>query len=293
MPGPEGEPGSGSGGGLEAGAEFRHVILTRFNLATPGRESDLRNRPGWLARRFEIFERHCLPAVAAQAGVDTARDFTWIIFFDKDTPQAFKDRVERCRAVQPFHPYYTGLFPAEGWPNAVREVLGDHVAPWLLTTRLDNDDGLARDYVARLHAAVRGAPRVRGAFNFTHGFVLGEGRLYAHTHPSNAFASWLEPFDAGARTANSIPHMDLAQHGTVTQVGGPGAWLQVIHGENVSNKIRGRRIDPKAALERFPAEVLGPLAPAGAAGIAIENLVLTPLRDLRDRALALRRARVR
>ena len=32
--------------------DFAHVVTTRFNLATPGRESAFRNRPGWLAERF-------------------------------------------------------------------------------------------------------------------------------------------------------------------------------------------------------------------------------------------------
>ncbi len=50
---------------------FTHLILTRFNLATPGRESAIRNRPGWLAERFDLFERICLPSVASQ----TCRDF--------------------------------------------------------------------------------------------------------------------------------------------------------------------------------------------------------------------------
>ena len=52
--------------------------------------------------------------------------------------------------------------------------------PWLLTTRFDNDDALAGDFVARLQAAVAAAaPPARGSWNFPRGFVLEGGKLYA------------------------------------------------------------------------------------------------------------------
>jgi hypothetical protein len=270
---------------MAAAPDFTHVIMTRFNLATPGRESDIRNRPGWLAGRFDLFERYCLPTLAAQ----TVQDFEWVIYFDEGTPAEFRERIERCRAVRPFTPYYTPLFPADGWPRSLRETL-PAPRPWLLTTRLDNDDGLAVDFVARLHAAVRtaGAPE-RGSFNFTNGFIMEGPRLYALAHPSNAFGSWLEPWDDAMRTAPSIHHMHMAEHGPVTQIDGPGAWLQVVHGGNVSNRVRGRRVGLREAQGRFPPAPIAQLRPAGRAEMLLENLALAPLRANRDRAASLAR----
>ena len=105
--------------------------------------------------------------------------------------------------------------------------------------------------------------------------VIEDGRVYAHAHPSNAFASWLEPWYDAARTCMSINHMRMAEHGPVLQVGGPAAWLQVVHGGNVSNKVRGRRVGPEAVRDRFPPEVPGRLRASSATGIALENLPLT------------------
>lgn len=110
--------------------DFTHVLMTRFNLATPGRESAIRNRPGWLAQRFDLFERYCLPSVAAQ----TVRDFKWIIYFDKDTPEDFRARIERLREVFPFTPYFTGLFPGTGWRESITATL-PRDTPMLLTSR--------------------------------------------------------------------------------------------------------------------------------------------------------------
>lgn len=269
---------------MQVGRDFRHVILTRFNLATPGRESAIRNQPGWLAGRFALFERYCLPTLAAQ----TVGDFRWIVYFDEATPEPFRARIEAARRVADFHPYFTPIFPGERWGISVREILGagGGAVPWLLSTRLDNDDGLAVDFVARVQAAVAGfgAPR-RAAFNVTNGYVFDGRRAYALAHPSNAFASLLEPWEA-ARTVSDVQHMRLAEQGPVVQVAGPGGWLQVVHGGNVSNKIRGRRVPPSELAGRFPPGIdLG--APASAAAIAAENLLLAPLRGARDRAAGL------
>ena len=271
---------------MQVGTDFVHVILTRFNLATPGRESAIRNQPGWLAGRFELFERYCLPTLAAQ----TVRDFRWIVYFDEETPEPFRARIEACRRVADFHPYFTPMFPGEHWPVSVNAVLGQgRRPPWLLSTRLDNDDGLAVDFVARLQAAVSSAPPRQGSFNVTNGYVFDGRRTYALAHPSNAFASLVEPRDA-ARTVSDVQHMHLAEAGPITQIGGPGGWLQVVHGGNVSNKIRGRRVPPAGLAGRFPAALgLGAADGGSGVGIAAENLLLAPLRDARDRAAGLLR----
>ena len=280
--------------GMVPGRDFTHVVMTRFNLPTPGKESRIRSRPGWLDERGDLFERYCLPSVAAQTvNALEPRPFHWMVFFDVETPPAFRERIEGWRAVFPFTPYFTPHFEAEGWPRSLRETFGGTgdrgPTPWLLTTRFDSDDALSQDHVARLQAALAAREPERASWNLTQGFVLSGGRVYAHEHLSNAFGSWLEPWDASARTCMSINHMKMAEHGPVHQIGGPAAWLQVVHGGNVSNKIRGRRVSGARARGQFPDRVLGPLREDSEARILLENAVLTPLRDARDGAIALLR----
>ena len=268
-----------------------HVLMTRFNLATPGREAAIRNKPDWLATRFRLFEAFCLPSVAEQS----TRDFTWIIYFDKDTPQAFKDRVADLQKAVPFEAYYTGLFPASGWPQSLTEVLGARlgaVPPVVLTSRLDNDDALARDYMERTAAAAVGqvaAPRV--GIVITNGYIRSATSAYRISHPCNAFASWLERVDqqGGPLTAMGISHVDAADFGPLLQVPGPGGWLQVVHGGNVSNKVRGVRVGPDGLAARFPVGALAGLQPATGLALAADNLVLSPLRSWRDRLYGLAR----
>lgn len=264
------------GNQIERGSRaITHVLLTRFNLATPGRESRLRLKPDWLGHRFDLFERHCLPCVAEQ---ETPPD-RWLIFFDKATPQPFRDRIERCRGTVPFTPVFCDPTEDADWKQTIFGALHDGVEEWLLTTRLDNDDGLARDFCRRLRDAARteldrraGQGPGRVVLNFTAGVVLAGDRLYLHHHPSNAFASLLEPW-ASALTIVHWPHMVLSSHAPVEQIAGPPGWLQVVHDRNVSNRVRGWRIDASEIAELFPDTALGSPRSVTASARWVENVV--------------------
>ena len=277
---------------MQTSHRFQHIILTRFNLATPGRESELRNRPGWLARRFDLFETYCIPSVAMQS----CKEFTWIIYFDNETPDEFRDRVDALRKLAPFTPYYTDLFDSGGWARSVRETLTS-MPPWLLTTRLDNDDALAFDYVERVQTAAAEhstkSAEERVAFVITNGFIRNDGLLFAISHPSNAFASLLESTRPEAKaeflTAAGIKHMELEKSGKVVQISGPGGWLQVVHGENVSNKIRGKLITRSKAAGRFHDEALIGIVDDFNIADRLKQISIAPIRMVRDRLLHLLR----
>lgn len=263
-------------------APFRHVLMTRFNLATPGREFSIRTQPGWLEGRFELFERYCLPSVAAQ----TRRAFDWIIYFDVDTPQVFKDRIVALQEVFPFRAYYTPLFPETGWRDSIRSEL-DPQEGLLLTTRLDSDDALAVDFFERLHAEIAAKGHAPGAYNFQQGLIRSGPAMYQMAHDCNPFFSYLEPNAGDFRTAPSIHHMRIADAGPVFQIAGAPAWMQVIHDTNVSNKVRGWRVAPSPALEAsFPPETVAGLAPLSLVE-RVSEAVLGPARALRDALVAM------
>lgn len=257
---------------------FEHVLMTRFNLATPGYESELRNQEGWLEERFALFEKICLPSVASQ----TKTDFSWIIYFDVDTPSPFKARVEELKKQFPFHAYYTHLFPSSGWSRSIHEVL-EPESDLVLTTRLDNDDALTSDHIERLHHAVEENKFMLGGYNFRTGYIISNRKLYRLTHPRNAFFSWLAPTAEEIKTAPAIQHMELFQHGPVFQIEGDGAWVQIVHGSNVSNKTRGWRVSPTILNEYFPVGLKKDLQEVIPAELLVENLFWAWPRNLRDK----------
>ncbi|MEM1060752.1 MAG: glycosyltransferase, partial [Planctomycetota bacterium] len=66
---------------MPAARQIRHVILTRFNLRSSGREAKYRATAGWMDERFDLFEKFTVPSINAQ----TDQDFVWFVFFDAET----------------------------------------------------------------------------------------------------------------------------------------------------------------------------------------------------------------
>ncbi|CCH29854.1 glycosyltransferase [Actinosynnema sp. NPDC047251] len=211
-----------------------HVILTRFNLPSVGAESIVRAREGWLTERVGLFERYCLPSVRAQ----TSANFEWIIYFDPESPRWLKDRIEQHGDA------YTPVFREQVSREELVEDLGKLFpvrGDGLITTNLDNDDGLASNFVARL----QGDPPTgrRTALYLANGLVKSPEGLFAHHDKDNAFASVRESWDAPI-TCWADWHNRLDRHAEVVSLGGAPGWLQVVHGGNVSNRTRGRLVAP-------------------------------------------------
>ncbi|MGM1065336.1 glycosyltransferase [Saccharothrix sp. Mg75] len=250
-----------------------HVVLTRFNLPSVGAESVVRAQEGWLTKRVGLFERYCLPSVAAQ----TCPDFRWLIYFDPESPGWLKDRIAAHGDA------YTPVFRTQ----VSREELLEDVAKLfptrgdeLITTNLDNDDGLAADFVARLRAVPSTGRRT--ALYLANGLVKSPGGLFSHHDPDNAFASvresWADPVTCWADW-----HNRLHRHAEVVSLGGAPGWLQVVHGGNVSNRTRGRLVSPAPHRALFGAALDDVPEPAGRV-VARDRFVGHPLRVARDGA---------
>jgi hypothetical protein len=208
---------------------FRHVILTRFNVKIeqappPGQD--------WLEHRFSLFERFCLPSVTAQ----TCTDFDWILFCDPEIPPQYLNRLRaytRHSTVRPI--YFRNRFDQAMVRAAVAELARGYTH--LITTRLDNDDAICRTFVETIRSHFRS--QQFEFLNFTNGFIWQDGRIWSGRHSSNAFISLVEE----ARNYSTVycgNHMELGQQGPIVQIAEPAAWLQVVHGRNISNQAWGR-----------------------------------------------------
>lgn len=250
-----------------------HVLLTRFNLPSRGHESVVRARENWLRDRVVLFERYCLPSVLGQS----CRDFTWLIYFDPQSPAWLLDWVGGHEAEGHFRAVLREEVSRADLLADIRTASG-RCRGDLLTTNLDNDDSLARDFVARLQEVeTRG---VRTALYLGDGLVLREQRIYRRVDPHNAFCSVREGGE-DAVTCWSDWHNLLPRHMPTVVVRGEPAWLQVIHGTNVSNRVRGRRARPSDHRGAFPGLLDGMPDPTRRE-LTHEVLVGTPSRALRE-----------
>lgn len=228
-----------------------HFLLTRFNLKiefdcakgqTEGRGLD----PEWLARRFSLFDRYCVPSVARQ----TVSDFTWLVYFDPQTPEPFRSRIEQYRRIRQFVPVFLPKYDIELVRKSIRERLRPETTA-VITSRVDNDDMIARRYLAEVRRALAGERF--GFVNFPDGFQYAGGRLYPAYSRSNPFISLIEPRDE-LRTVLCVPHVEIAEQWQVKQIESTRTWLQVVHDGNVYNTVDfpDRRWPIALALRHYP-----------------------------------------
>jgi putative rhamnosyltransferase len=221
-----------------------HVLLTRFNLPSVSAESIIRAKDGWLQQRVELFERYCLPSVRSQ----TNKEFHWIIYFDPESPEWLMRRIREHRPLGLYEPFFRSSVNRAELCADIRTVVGVPRAE-LITTNLDNDDGLATDFIDRIQLAGRKGERT--ALYIAEGLIKSENKLYTFNDPRNAFCSVRETWKSPI-TCWSNWHNLLGENWPVIEIGGKPGWLQVIHGRNVSNRIRGKRVFSSDHIDRFP-----------------------------------------
>ncbi|GGK71224.1 glycosyltransferase [Ornithinimicrobium pekingense] len=261
-----------------------HVLLTRFNLPSGGVEARIRASDAWLERRVALFARYCAPSVAVQAGPRPR----WIVYLDPESPGWLVDALSPYVDTGLFTPLYRAEVPPATLRADLRAVTRG--ADLLVTTNLDNDDGLAVNFSERVRRAAA-ASTERRALYLTHGLIKGPEGVYARTDRVNAFCSVVEPARQPV-TCWADWHNRLSRHMPVTELGGPPAWLQVIHGTNVSNRVRGRLVSPSPWTHLFPFALDDMPLPRRRL-LVHDRLVRAPLRSARDVSRALvRRAAV-
>ncbi|MGW5238129.1 glycosyltransferase [Monashia sp. NPDC004114] len=279
-------PHDGPDGGTEPAAsgtgpmKLNHVVLTRFNLPSAGYESLLREKEGWLRSRVELFERYCLPSMRAQAGADAA----WIIYFDPASPAWLMDWIERTNQGD-FMPILRATVSYEDRMADIRAAAVD-LGDMLVTSNLDNDDAVASDFLARVQAAA--APGVRTAIYLADGLIAQDGRVYHRVDRDNAFCSVAEPWDfAGDKPATCWlrAHNRLGETMRVVSLRGRPGWLQVVHGANVSNRVRGRMVSPTRYRSQF-GSLLDDFPEPSALRLARDRVLSGPLRAARETSRA-------
>ncbi len=251
-----------------------HVLLTRFNLPSVGPESLIRAQDGWLRDRVELFERHTVPSVRAQSA---AARVHWLVFLDRESPRWLIERLTPLVDEGLLHPVFGEQFTNDEVVAEARALTGG-TGDVLLTTNLDNDDALAVDFAERLHQLVTSS-RTEALYLST-GIILTADEAYLRHDPHNAFVSVVEPWE-DAKTVWRDWHNRLHLQMPVRVADGAPAWLQVIHGRNVSNRVRGKLIDAASYRDCFPGQLDAVRSPTRG-GLLRDRLVRVPLRAAKE-----------
>ncbi|GAA6137342.1 hypothetical protein NBRC116583_10890 [Arenicella sp. 4NH20-0111] len=262
----------------KATADILHIVLTRFNLPSKGRERKLRQSSAWLDERFTLFESVCLPSMAAQ----TSQDFLWLVFFDSQTSDAHQARAKNMVKA---HKNIRLIWLRGSLHSAINSII-DEVAEkqtkTLITTRLDNDDALNKNFIHHIHRIQSTIPINESRIvNFDNGIVFSNGRAYEHRDTSNAFTTLVEPFSSNNNTIWKKQHTRLSELADIINIEQPAMWLQVIHNRNISNRVRGYRVNNQVVAQNFSTD-LTPLPEEKNLPIKIENVILYPLRCFKE-----------
>jgi hypothetical protein len=130
---------------------MKHYILTRFSVLFEGFGFTKDNKNLFSAKRlntrFQIFETFTLPSMLNQ----TSQNFEWIIFIDKKLPPKYLKRLKELTKKENIHL----IVFVQGELNInklqfIEDKLEKINDKYVITTRLDDDDCLAKDFVERI-----------------------------------------------------------------------------------------------------------------------------------------------
>lgn len=240
---------------------MKHYLVTLWNV-------DLYDL-GWLQRRQRLFEKYTLPSVKGQ----NSKDFEWLLISDVRTPDKFKNVLDRYPARTVYYDWENykwtslkGIDDDSPMGLAVRvETIGDVIAGAIgeqdvpvITSRLDNDDMISKEHIRRTRLYAEKLWAKRGPkfwITMVRGSRLSNGKMYPVNSKCSSFTSFVED-GKNLKTAYQCVHtlanrteypLEIIREGEPT-------WCEVIHGENVMNRLkryRGEHPATKEELGRF------------------------------------------
>ncbi len=201
--------------------KFAHFILTRFNI----RWSKDADPPSdkWLKHRFNLFDKYCYPSVRNQ----TNQDFRWLVFFDSSTPKKYRGKIKKYSKWKNFIPCFVSSSSLD-----FKERINSSIDPdtkYIITTRLDNDDAVAKNFIEVIHRQFKG--QNFEFINIIYGYVLYKRKLYKRSHKSNSFMSLIEE-RKDFKTVWCKQHGKVSSVGKVKQIESKPLWFQVFHDKN-------------------------------------------------------------
>src|SRR5687768_15010598 len=127
-------------------AKFTHYLVTRFNIKIDGFGPELiqsaTRTSMWEAERTKLFEKFCAPTVSGQSN----KNFTWLIYCDVGTSENIIKRINNAtKGIESVQ-----LIPAPNFNEMLshlRNLTGSGPTPFVITTRLDNDDGIGIHFI--------------------------------------------------------------------------------------------------------------------------------------------------
>jgi len=224
-------------------SKFTHYLITRFNVKIDGYGPEyfppgVRN-VSWEQERLPLFEHFCASTVAGQS----TANFRWLIYCDTSTDIAILDEIRRIVAQVPG----VGVFLVADFKKMIshlRDVCASSSTTYVITSRLDNDDGLGRDYIRMVQDHFEPSDKV--VLNLSGGVIYNMDRkILTHLHQSlnNSFISLVEEVQPASNflTVYGFRHLAPPPKVRIKNIKYSYAFWMNLHDQNAGRRYnRGR-----------------------------------------------------
>ncbi|MBZ9787848.1 putative rhamnosyl transferase [Psychroflexus sp. CAK57W] len=219
---------------------MKQFLITRFNLKIEGwnftKHGENINSEKWLENRFSLFENYCLPSVKNQSNLD----FKWCIFFDKQTPTKFIQKIKDYELTFPnIVPLYVENSD-ELIDNFKKYYSDNYNEDFIITTRLDNDDLIHKDFINEiqnnyepLHGLTIDLRKGYQVFKCKSRFKI---RMFNTNF--NPFISYVENTKLGFETVMHRKHLDFKKNKLLKFLDKKPLWIEFVHQGNKYNTER-------------------------------------------------------
>ncbi|GHE68605.1 MAG: glycosyltransferase [Bacteroidota bacterium] len=215
---------------------MNHYLITRFNLKVAGwnstRDGDPITNTEWLSHRFELFEKYCFPSIRNQSD----QDFTWLVFFDSNTPEVFKNRIENfAKSFPNFQPLFISSLQ-QLIPTTKQVIAKSSSTSFIITSRVDNDDLLHRDYIKVVKFLAKEEDGLvidlRKGYQLINNQEKNEIRLYRYKF--NPFISLVEHRSC-FKSVMQVNHSDWKRSKSIVVEKHKRLWIEHVHSKNKLN----------------------------------------------------------
>ncbi len=222
-------------------SEFHHFIITRYNVKLDGWEKDIKGNStqgrSWGNHRFELFVRYCMPSLVHQ----TDDNFHWLIYIDHETDC---DLVSQLQNVLRPYPSFE-IRKVSGYHDCMHDIdktLTNTQSKYVITTRLDNDDGLGVEYIRMVHAHFKPEDKLLLNFLHGHGYDMNQ-QIFTRiiNMHKNHFSSLIEQRrnEGGHLSVRGFPHDNPPNDLRIQNIDWDNSWLKVFHDRNLKSILFG------------------------------------------------------
>ena len=222
-------------------AKFTHYLVTRFNVPVERWQRDksghITLNDAWFDHRLDLFSTYCLPSVLHQ----TNQDFQWLIYCDqKISPSQLLKLSKLVADVTRI-----SIRMADSLDRMLidlRQLISEAGTPYVITSRLDNDDAIAVDFIRDVQSGFQEKELM--LLHFDDGIAYDCNNRVAtrmQTKVHNTFTSLVERIAAphDIVTIYGFHHTEIPASIPIVHITGGEHWLKIIHDRNLRSQLSG------------------------------------------------------